>query len=325
VTSVSQFRRPRSDRSWRATPAAVATALLLALSASPPAAAAERMLVTPGSGRHLSAAIVTRARNALLAELAVQCPSCLIMPQHGQPQEAPLGPDTAAALSAELGGQVVVALDLDHRAGLTRFTLVAFYPRRAGTPIPPRVVVESTRAGPDVVGPVVRNLVARLFQIFPEPAPISANPATSRQLFLGFGLGLRMQLDTAARNDQILGGVTLSGVRVGQSSLLDLRVDVAANSFGRRAAVGLSYSVRFGERWSLGLASTWVWMNLGGRGANGAAVEPIVGYRIGGSPVRIEAGYSLNLFKEQVEDRLIPGSDARYWSHGPRLLVGALL
>jgi hypothetical protein len=33
----------------------------------------------------------------------------------------------------------------------------------------------------------------------------------------------------------------------------------------------------------------------------------------------------LNLFREKEVDRLIPGSDAAHWSHGPQLLLGVVL
>jgi len=86
--------------------------------------------------------------------------------------------------------------------------------------------------------------------------------------------------------------------------------------------------VRKGPRWYLGAAAAWAWLNLGGRGANGVAVEPLVGYLYDGSGglyLHVELGYAVNLFQEQQMDRLIPGSDASHWSHGPLLLVGMAL
>lgn len=288
----------------------------------------ERVLVPTPSGRGLSASILDRARAFLISELGAQC-RCPFIDWHEQPQDQPLDQTAASALALRFDADVVVALDLDHAGAQTRFTLAVFRmaPGRAtvGTP---QVLAESTTLGPERIGPVLHTLVTRLYQTFPDPPPQTSIQAIPRLYYVTGAIGVLGQLNTAGLTDRLMPAFALSLARYAETSIAEMRLDFAAQDIARRTALGLSYSFRLGPRWSVGMTASWVWQHLGGRGTNGAALQPMLGYLV---PLgrdlsfRFEGGYVLNLFQEKQMDRLIPGSDARHWSHGPQLLVGVVL
>lgn len=293
-----------------------------------PAPSANRLVVAPGSGRNLSANIILRARSYLLTALVEMCRTCQVIDASAMAQATPIDGQTASSLAVQFGAQVVLALDLNHAQGLTHFTLFAFrHPAANGGAAAPQVLQQVTSAGPDALWPVVRALVGQLDQRgSAAPAPWSS--AAPRRFFLAAGAGMVAQLNSAGRDDRFLPALALAVAHHADTSLIDVRLDLATKDDDRRTALGLSYAVRTDPSWSFGLAASWVWMHLGGRGANGPALEPMVSYLIpitGGPSFRFEAGYVLNLFREQEVDRLIPGSDARHWSHGPQLLIGVVL
>jgi hypothetical protein len=352
VTGVPQFRR-RAIRTtpwlpWLVVALAAYPAVLHAqqpqppppVPAAPPPAAgalspsANRLVVAPGSGRNLSANIILRARAYLIAAAAEMCPACQVIDAGALTQVAPIDSQTASSLAGQFSADLVLALDLDRAQYLTRLTLVAF--RRAspqGRTAEPQVLSQVTNEGPEALWPLVRSLVAQLYQRVPASSPAAAaldrpRPAAPRRFFLAAGAGMVTQLNSAGRNDLFLPAFAVAVAHHADTSMIDVRLDLAMKDDLRRTGVGLSYAFRSGPNWSWGLTASWVWLNLGGRGANGPAVAPLVSYLIpiaGGPSFRFEAGYVVNLFREQEVDRLIPGSDAAHLSHGPQLFVGVVL
>lgn len=296
-----------------------------------------RVLVGPASGRNLSAAMVLRARAYLLSALSGQCPACLIVDGDAVALARPLDVPAAWSLALRFSAPFVLSLDVDHAPGLTRFTLRSFRTTEPdGQMGPPATFTEATADGPEAISAVVNALVFQFLggaRAAPLPATSpSMTPAastTDRPLyFVGAALGVLAQLDTAGKDDRLLPAYALSILRRGTGTLMDARLEVGTSSGNHRTTLGLSYAARVSPNWSLGLAASWAWMNLGGRGASGPAATPIVSYMMtipGGPAFRLEFGYALNLFKEQEMDRLIPGSDRSYWSHGPQLLFGVYL
>jgi hypothetical protein len=326
----------------RAVLAASTTLLVVALTAVSAPVRAEpprpwgRVLVAPASGRNLSASIVLRARGFLFSALSMECPSCQLIDTGGAAAQAsPIDGVVAAALARQWAADFVLALDLDHTQGLTHFTLAAYRRDPAtGWPAKPELLTQTTTQGPDATWGIISGLAGRLYRpvaatMPPAPGPpITAFGLPPRRVFVSGAVGVLTQLSTAGGDDRLLPGFQLSIAHHADGSLIDARLDFATQDRERRTAFGLSYSVRATEAWSFGLAASWVWMHLGGRGANGPAVAPMVGYLLlipGGPSFRCELAYALNLFREQEMDRLIPGSDAAHWSHGPQLMLGVVL
>lgn len=327
---------PSRDR--RALAAASATVLLVAMqpflpawAADPQPVAAESLLVGPASGRGLSAAIVARAHAVLVVDLTAQCPSCLVVDRGGQPQSMPLDGARASASLAQSQANILLTLDVQHGGDSTRFTLAIFRRAPDGSVGDPEALAETTRGGPEALDVVIHALVIRLFQRFGDWSPTFAASARRAVFFRGSVGGMGQFNIAGDRNGyryRMIPALSLAILHSGVTSLFDGRVEYGVADGAERTAAGFAYAVRLLRRWSLGAAATWVWMDMGGRGASGVAVEPMIGCLIGSADaprLHIEAGYIFNLFKEQEMDRLIPGSDAKHWSHGPQFWLGVVL
>lgn len=330
ATLLSHFGRPRG--------AAHLAVILAVLAPAAPAhaqpQAAPSLVLLPGSGRDVSAAIVVRGR-WLLGQSLGRPGRFAVLDHDGPPTVEPVSPAEAAAVARRLGAAMAVSFDISSAGNQTTLALRCI---GAADARPLCELRETTAAGPELLPEFAEWLTERLLRTLGRPAAAgapggaaeTASRTEPRTTTLGLRVGLFVPVASPADELSLLG--TFGAViNVDSGGLLvDLTGEYGAGADGRLLGAGLGFFVPATDATPNSLyaggAVFWVDQRLGGRGAQGVQLRPTVGMlwgRRATARTRLELSYFVDLFSEQQRDRLIPGSDRSHVAHGLIFSTGA--
>jgi hypothetical protein len=315
-----------------------AAAAAVALAAIPTARAqSQAVLVLPASGANVSASLIRAARALLVARLS-EHRKVIDMDRPPTPVPPPLGEALARAMA--LSAAEVLLLQVTRQGGWTTITgtLVAV---PSGQLV--RNAAEHTAAGPEIMPRMIDGVANQLFGIAPSaPASTPAETAAPsvacpdpdgpgerrRTLSLGVRFGAAYARETPRGHAEGMPVASVFVVADAVRYMGDLSLQFASVDRDWATSFAAGFYLPFSESDHsvyYGLQAGWSSQHLGGQGASGFAVAPVVGlaaWRFSRFKARLEASYRYNLFEEKEEDRLIPDSGAGHTGHGPQITLG---
>jgi hypothetical protein len=301
------------------------------------------VVITPATGRGISASYVGYARTLLLS--ALHRTGRFLIVDFDRPVEAfTHPPEEIAALARGYGAPVAISLDLSRDApgDPVRLTITCTTDQAMAA----CDLREIVALGPSSLPALVKAQSSKLVALLLDP-PRDEPPSTRPRLPFAFGAKslLLVPLSSPLGRPSVLGGVGLFLSFDHSSMLIDFGVDFAGGHGRIQNASGLPlfnknqylHTVGVDLRrpwWSaghspyVGLGIAGVVQRLGGRGARGLQARSSLGFLWGRHTWlsgRLEAGYFVDLFSEQQMDRLLPRSDRRHLAHGLLFSAGVSL
>jgi hypothetical protein len=303
---------------------------LLVCLAAPSVSRAATLIVLPASGANLSATLIQSVRQMLVQRLG-RPDRYSVIDFDRPPTPWPPHPLHAAHFARAMGAKVAVVLHIVHTERNTQFQVTCYAAdgRRLCH------IDEVVTAGPEILEQVAERLATRTVE---ELSPHSSSglrrlaPPPARREPRDWGLGLRLGTVVPVAS---AGGRTIVMPGGGGFVMIDRRsyvgelfFEAARQGEGSALGGGLGAHVPLADGGTapyLGGRVKWTRIRLGGRGASGISVEPILGMwwdRFSALRLRLEVGYFVDLFEERELDRLIVGSGEGHRSHGVQLSMG---
>ncbi len=291
---------------------------------------AAALLVLPASGENVSAVFVEQAHHHLVnALIQIGRGRFQVLAPDGHATAKPLEPARAIDKAAALGADVAVTLHIAHDP-LTTLLVLTGYPIRAATA--PVQILKRLTIGPQFLAASIQEMAGDFLAQSQPPFsdPMARHQATygppPRETFVGLGAGSATAFNTAGGGITTLPSIAIFVLKMMPSTFADFRGEYASGAGASVGSLGAGFAwLPAGRGVYLGFGAKWSNLTFGGRGANGIAAQPTVGFlhRSGTSPIfRAELGYVMNLFAELEHDRLIPGAGDGHFTHGPITNVG---
>ncbi|MGC9984074.1 MAG: hypothetical protein ABSF35_10610 [Polyangia bacterium] len=315
-------------------------AFSIAFRASPAVSwAAPRVVaLLPPTGDNVAPTILQASRDLLKDHLQRTGAYTVVEPTATPSTEEPT-PAQAAKQATALGAEQAIVLRLIHFGTSARVRLTAYAASTGQVVYWDSIVISG---GPEELDTVIQRLVHAM--LIGKPVRDSAeidtvtdketNNLARRTANKSFGLHLFTYLpfNTAGGSMTALPGGGLFWLYDARSWMADVAVDVGvADSHGSYAASIGGYYPLLREDFTpyLGGVVRWAYMNLGGQGASGIALQPTVGVllgRLSSVQLRAEVGYFINTFGERENypmDVTSPTAEPpKHYSHGFMLNVG---
>jgi hypothetical protein len=300
----------------------LAVAALLALAG---VARAEAVLLLPASGAGVSAAIIQSARAHFAARLAEREPALRVVLASGEPTATPVPSLVAVETAGQAHADLAVVFDLRRSEGTTVLAV-------SGQPVHAVAALfaftSTTTGGPDLLPAMVDRAVSVALAARAERGGV---PRPRPALGVGVRAGLQAPFGTPGKVSALLPGAGLFVMKYFQYGFADLGFayagleDAHAFSFGMGGYAALQPA---DDTVYLGAALRWQANRLGGQGASGFAVAPGAGLawrRPLGLSFRVEADARVDLFQENEQDRLIPGTGRSHRAVAVEIWMGAWL